>query len=66
MSDAITIGKRLLNLRGNTPRAKVAKDNNITYSALSNYELGIRIPRDEVKVSLARYYGKTIEEIFFA
>ena len=66
MPDASVIGQRLLMLRGDKPRGEVAKALDITYSALSNYESGIWVPRDEVKVSLARYYGKTIEEIFFA
>ncbi len=66
MADATTIGKRLIELRGDQERSKVAKAVGITYSALSNYESGLRTPRDEVKVSLARYYGKTIEEIFFS
>jgi putative transcriptional regulator len=66
MPDAKTIGQRLIELRGNKERTEVAKDINISVSALSNYENALRIPRDEIKVSLARYYGKTVEEIFFA
>jgi len=30
------------------------------------YEIGERVPRDEVKTRLAKLYGKTVEEIFFA
>lgn len=66
MSDASVIGKRLLELRGDKSRSEVLKEVNITYSALSNYESGLRIPRDEIKVALAHYYGKTVEEIFFS
>lgn len=66
MADATTIGKRLLKLRGDIPRKEVCKAVNITYTALSNYENGLRVPRDEVKVSLARFYDKTVEEIFFS
>ena len=29
------------------------------------YENGERIPRDETKIKIAAYYGKTVEEIFF-
>lgn len=66
MADAKTIGQRLTKLRGEKPRSEVLKHVRITYSALSNYECGLRIPRDEIKVDLARYYGKTVEEIFFS
>jgi len=66
MPDAKTIGRRLVTLRGNMPRSDVAKSVNITYSALTNYENGVRVPRDEVKIALAQFYGKTVGEIFFA
>lgn len=29
------------------------------------YEAGERNPRDEVKIALARYYGKQVSDIFF-
>lgn len=66
MSDAKVIGERLISLRGERSRKEVLKHLNITYTALANYELGIRIPRDEIKVELAHFYGKTVEEIFFS
>lgn len=34
-------------------------------SALAMYENGARIPRDENKEKITRYYGKTVDEIFF-
>ena len=37
----------------------------ITISALAMYERGERLPRDEVKVRLARFYNRTVGEIFF-
>lgn len=63
--NADVIAKRLTELRGNIPRELVAKECGITVSALSNYENGIRIPRDEVKVRIARFYKKTVQSIFF-
>lgn len=63
--DAQKIGERLENLRGEKSLAIVAEDTGISISALSMYESGNRIPRDDVKVSLANYYGKTVQEIFF-
>lgn len=59
-------GERLLALRGSLSRAKVAADNGISASALTMYELGLRNPRDEVKISLAQYYKTSVEAIFFA
>ena len=50
--DKKSISQRLLKLRGTTPRRQVATACNIKVSALTNYELGIRIPRDDVKSGL--------------
>lgn len=60
------IGQKLLKLRGNKTREEVAFQNGISLSALAMYETGKRIPRDDVKVSLAKYYNQSIESIFFA
>ena len=62
--DKKSIAQRLLKLRGTTPRRQVATACNIKVSALTNYELGIRIPRDDVKKRLAAYYGESVESIF--
>ncbi len=64
--DAIKIGKRLVELRGNLSQEHVARDNGISVSALSMYEQGNRIPRDEIKIKLSNYYGVTVQELFFA
>ena len=55
----------LKKLRGGTSREKVAKSVGISVSALGMYEQGRQIPRDEVKVKLAKFYGVPIESIFF-
>lgn len=60
------IGKRLSQLRGDKKREEVAFQNQISLSALAMYESGKRIPRDDVKLSLAKYYNKSVESIFFA
>ena len=65
MPNAITIGSTLRKLRGKTPRSAVADACGISISALTMYETGKRIPRDEIKVKLARFYGRTVESIFF-
>lgn len=59
------IGQKLRVCRGNVSARTVAAAVGITPTALSNYELGLRIPRDEVKVALAAYYGLTVQELFF-
>nr|WP_309101650.1 helix-turn-helix transcriptional regulator [Fredinandcohnia onubensis] len=63
--DKQQIGKTLLKLRGDIPREKVANDIGISVSALQMYENGQRIPRDEIKVRIANYYQKTVQDIFF-
>ena len=60
------IANRLIKLRGDKKRKKVADDLGISESALKMYELGERIPRDNIKVKIANYYGTTVEFIFFA
>lgn len=63
--DAKKIGERLVSLRGSTPIVKVASELNISPSALSMYENGERIPRDNIKIRIAAYYKKPIQDIFF-
>lgn len=63
--DIDRIKKRLVELRGEKSQAQVAKDLGISDSAISAYEQGDRIPRDEVKIRIANYYGVTVESIFF-
>lgn len=65
MFDAKRIGRRLTKLRGDKSQELVARELDISYSALRKYESGDRIPRDEVKIRIAKYYGKTVQEIFF-
>ena len=63
--NAEAIGKRLIALRGEKHGKDVAKALGISASALSMYEKGQRIPRDEIKIRLARYYDRTVDSIFF-
>lgn len=65
MPNAITIGRTLRKLRGKVPRSAVADACGISISALTMYETGKRIPRDEIKVKLASFYCRTVESIFF-
>ncbi len=55
----------LKRLRGNKTRQEVAEACGITARALKSYELGDRIPRDDVKQKLANYYGESVTYLFF-
>ena len=59
------IGRRLRKLRGDKTQAQVADDLGISTSAVGSYELGERVPRDKLKVKIAKYYDTTVEAIFF-
>lgn len=63
--NAKEIGNRLTQLRGDKSQQEVVKAVNISPSALSMYENGERIPRDEVKERLAAYYETTVQALFF-
>ena len=63
--DAVSIGKRLVDLRGDRTQESVADALNISTSAIGMYERGERIPRDSVKILIANCYGKSVQEIFF-
>ena len=58
------MNERLIALRGERSQEEVAKALGISVSALSMYEQGNRIPRDEVKIRMAEYYGISIEALF--
>ena len=64
--DKAKISERLRALRGDRSISTVAADIGITPAALSNYEQGIRIPRDEIKLKIAKYYKKSVDYIFFS
>ena len=63
--NAVNIGKRLIELRGNRTQEEVARANDISVAAVGMYERGERIPRDEIKIRLANYYNASVQDIFF-
>ena len=63
--DSEKIGRRLRELRGPRDAQEVANAPGISTSALFMYERGERVPRDQIKVELAQYYGLPVQEIFF-
>ncbi|PGU99172.1 helix-turn-helix transcriptional regulator [Bacillus thuringiensis] len=59
------VAESLINLRNGRSREEVAKAVGISISTLQMYENGQRIPRDNIKIKLANFYGVTVQTIFF-
>lgn len=58
------MNEKLIELRGNRSQEEVAKALGISVSALSMYEQGNRIPRDEIKIRMAEYYNISLDALF--
>lgn len=65
-SKAKTVGEKLRELRGIKGKKEVSSALGVSFSSYVKYERNERMPSDEVKVRIARYYGKSVESIFFA
>lgn len=63
--DAISIGEKLRELRGTRKQNAVAAQIGVTKAALSMYEAGERVPKDDIKVKLAEAYGTTVGSLFY-
>lgn len=61
-----TIAEKLVECRGNKTQAMVAKETGLAQSTIAMWELGERVPTDKNKIVLAKYYNKTVEELFFS
>ena len=57
--------EQLRKLRGDNSQDEIAKKIGVTKSSWAMYERGERVPRDEVKITIANFFGKTVQEIFF-
>lgn len=55
----------LRKLRGERSQTQVAAALGITKSSWAMYERGERVPRDEVKIKIAKFFGLSVQEIFF-
>ena len=62
----MTVAERLIQARGEKRRDEVASAVGISLSAIAMYENGDRIPRDEIKIRLADFYGTSVQELFFS
>jgi len=63
--DRAQIAKRLVALRGAKSRELVAQELNSSIRALVSFETGYWVPRDSVKVQMSKYYGVSVESLFF-
>lgn len=59
------LGRQLVSIRGAKTREEAAEGIGISVSALTMYELGRRVPRDDIKIRIARYYGTSVGKLFF-
>lgn len=61
------IAERLISLRKKKKETQedVAKAIKVSVSAITMYETGQRVPRDEIKVALAKHFGVSVKTIFF-
>ena len=64
MMNPKVIGKRLRELRGEKTVQCVADAVGISRSALAMYEIGDRIPRDEIKIRFSAFFGVPVGSIF--
>lgn len=64
--DSKKIGKLLTELRGDKKLPEVAKALGLSPAAIRQYECGNRIPRDDIKEKIAKFYDKTVQEIFYS
>ncbi|MGN0620002.1 MAG: helix-turn-helix transcriptional regulator [Ruminiclostridium sp.] len=63
----MAIGEKLKELRENENKSQdeMAKEIGVTKSSWAKYERNERVPRDEVKIRIAKFFKKTVQEIFF-
>ena len=63
----MSIGMKLRALRQARKKTQqqAADDLKITKSALAMYERDERVPRDEIKVRISRYYNEPVESLFY-
>ena len=59
-----TTGMILRKLRGDRTQEEIAAILGITKSSWAMYERDERVPRDEVKMRIANFFGKTVQELF--
>lgn len=65
--DSIEIGNRIRMLREakGLSQKELADELKISTSSVTMYECGKRVPRDELKITIAHFFDKSIGSIFF-
>ena len=60
-------GKRIKQLRQakELNHSQLAEKLGVSTSAVSQYELEERVPRDETKIKIATFFNKRVSDIFF-
>lgn len=61
------IGRRLRSkrLEARKDQAEVGKAVGLSPAAIGMYERGERVPRDETKVELAKFFGVDVQSLFY-
>ena len=55
----------LKELRGSRTQKEIADGVGVAVSTWAMYESGKRTPRDELKITIANYFGTTVQDIFY-
>ena len=55
-----------LRMKKGESREEVAKAVGVSTSSICQYELGDKVPRDNIKMALAKHFGRTVQFIFFS
>lgn len=63
--DYVTVGEKLRKLRGKQKKQVVADAIGVSYSSYVKYERDERRPSDDVKKKLSKFFGVSVESIFF-
>lgn len=63
--DRQEIARRLVRARGEMSQKEAADLIGVSRSTLSMYEIGSRIPKDEIKIQIAKVYKVSVQELFY-
>lgn len=62
----MTAGEKLRKLRGKRKKQVIADAIGVSYSSYVKYERNERRPNDDVKKKIAKFFGVSVESIFFS
>jgi transcriptional regulator with XRE-family HTH domain len=64
-SNYIADNLRYLRKRKGVTQTEVAKAHGVPATTYNAYETGQNVPRDDMKLKIADYYGRSVQFIFF-